>query len=289
MTAFSGHAKGVLVTSVGVILLTPDSLLIRLIEADTWTIIFWRNLLLACTLLIGLALAHRDSLFARIRAIGLSGLAAAGLFTCSTISFITAILHTSVANTLIMVSAAPLFAALFSRLFLGEAVAQRTWIAIALTLGGIGVIVSGSLASGSLTGDLAALLTAASIGGTFTAVRSRPRVDMTPAIALGALFSAVIVSPLAVPVAVAPLDLGLLAVMGILLLPLSYLLITMGPRYLPAPEVGLLMLLETVLGPLWVWLVLGEVPTHFAFIGGAIVLGTLIAHSAVGLRSARYA
>ncbi len=281
------HLKGILITVSGVLILSPDSLLIRLIETDTCTLIFWRGLLMAAGLTVLVALRSHQGVRNAFRAVGRKGLLVGGLMAAGTIFFVLAIIHTTVANTLIILGAGPLAAALFSRTFLGEPVARRTWTAIFSALCGLGITVSGNLQSGLLVGDLCALASACCLGGQFAVVRSVPEVDMTPGVAIGGLMAAALVFPLATPWAVAGNDVLYLLLLGLVVLPLSLGLIVLGPRYLPAPEVNLLMLLEMVIGPYWVWLALGEQPGTQAFIGGAIVLTTLAVHSAVGLQQER--
>jgi drug/metabolite transporter (DMT)-like permease len=195
---------------------------------------------------------------------------------------------------LIIVAAAPLAAAVFSLIFLGERVAPRTWVAICLTLVGIALLVSGDLGSGSLLGDLAAFACACCIGGSFTIARHARAVSMVPSLALAGLVTAVAALPVALllesgPFLFAGPQLGYTLVMGLLVVPVSFALITLGPRYLPAAEGGLLMLLETVLGPLWVWLAIGEYPGDMALAGGALVVATLAGHAAIGSRRAKAA
>ena len=277
----SPHAKGILLAGAGVIVLSPDSLLIRLIETDTWTLLFWRGLLMAVGLTVWIWM--RRGLWASFQAVGRKGWLAGGIMATGTVCFVLAITHTTVANTLIIIGAGPLFAAIFSRTFLGEPVALRTWVAIAAALGGISVIVSGNLQSGLLIGDLCALANACLLGGHFTVLRSAPKVDMTPSVVLGGLLAAAVVFPLAAPWSVGGNDILFLLLLGLVVLPLSFGLIVLAPRYLPAPEVSLLMLLEMGLGPYWVWLALGERPGMRTVTGGLIVMATLGLHSALGL------
>lgn len=284
MGALPDHLKGLLITGVGVLVLSPDSLLVRLIALDPWTMIFWRGALMAVSLSVFLALTLGRQAPARFRAMGRPELWMAAFFTGSSVFFITALAHTSVANTLIIISAAPLFAALFSRVFLAEAVAPRTWGAILGALAGIAVIVSDSLGRGSLTGDVSALGGAICIAALLSVARRSRSRNMIPTMAVSGLVSALVALPLAAPHALGAGQAGLLALLGLVVLPLAVVLTLLGPRYLPAPEVGLIMLLETVLGPYWVWLALGEAPTERALLGGAIVIGVLALHSALALR-----
>jgi len=278
------HFKGLALTVAGVLIITPDSLLVRLISADQWTLIFWRGVLTGLALLAYLGIRERRRLVAAFQAIGTDGIMVAALFAGSTIFFVMSLTHTRVANTLIILAAIPLFAALLGRLFLSEAVERRTWIAIAAALGGLLLILVDDLGSGSLLGDISAFATAFCVAGSFVAIRRRPNVDMIPAMALSGSMIALVALPLAPTLALRGDDIPATITLGFVVLPLAMALLAQGPRYLPVAEVSLIMLLETVLGPYWVWLVIGEQPSNLAFLGGAIVLSTLAAHALAGLR-----
>lgn len=284
----AGQRYGFWITLAGVLALCPDTLLVRLIDTDVWTLMFWRGLLMGCGLFVLYAAGEGRGWLERILHIGLPGMAAALLFATNAICFVVALEYTTVANTLLIISASPLFAALLSRIFLGERISLRTGLAILVTCGGIALIFSGSLlggkASGSLWGDLSALGTGLGLASGFVLVRRQRRVNMIPAMAFGGLISSAVAATLATPFALDGPQFGYTLVMGLLLLPVAFGLITIGPRYIPAPEVGLLMLLETVLGPLIVWAVLGEAASTEALVGGAIVVGTLALHALAGLR-----
>jgi len=209
-------------------------------------------------------------------------------YSLGTISFIFAITHTSVANTLIILSTTPLFAAIISRLLLHEKMEARTLIAIALVALGITVIASGSEdGHGSRLGDLVAMLGAFFLACGFTFVRRFPQASTFAAISVSGLLTAVLILPLAAPLTISQADLGYLLIMGIYMLPLGTALMFIGPRYIPAAEVGLLLLLESIMGPVWVWLILDEVPGERTLIGGAIVLSTLALNTAWALRQGR--
>jgi drug/metabolite transporter (DMT)-like permease len=285
MEGLPAQAKGLIIVVLGVLVLTPDTLLIRLIAVDHWTLLVWRGLLQALGLSVLVGCFHGRDTLACFRAVGLAGYSAAFLFALGTVLFVVALSYTSVANTLIIVASAPFFAALASRVFLGERIALRTWIAIVVALGGIVLLAFESLGTGTLWGDLAALGVAIAMGGNFTVLRHARAVNMIPAMALSGLIVALAAAPIA-PAAVVlnEAQLAFMLAMGLFVVPVSFALITLGPRYLPAAEVSLLMLLETVLGPLWVWLAIGEAPGPLGFLGGSVVVATLAAHSALALR-----
>ena len=283
MDGLSSHAKGLLITGLGVLIITPDSLLIRLISVDPWTLLFWRGLLSAIGMNAALLVLYRGRAWSQVRQIGGAGAIVAGIFGIGTVTFIVSITHTTAANTLFIVSTSPLFAALAAWLLMREPVSRRTWIAIAFSITGIGVIASGGMDEGTLTGNLSALATAVILGTSFALVRRHRARNMVPAMGLGGLVTAAIAFPLAQPLSVVATDVWLLMVMGLVMLPLSFSLMFIGPRYIPAPEVSLLLLLEAVLGPLWVWMALGEDPGARTLAGGFIVLATLAAHSLIRL------
>lgn len=288
-SGLADHQKGLLLTTLGVLVLTPDSLLVRLIDAEPFVVLVWRGLLQCLGILAILAVLYRGRVAAPLRAVGRSGLLLAVVFSGCTLLFILALSLTAVADVLVIVAAAPLAAAVFSLVFLGEGVPLRTWIAISFTLVGIALLVSEDLGGGSLLGDLAAVGCALCIGASFTITRHARAVSMVPAMALAGLVTAGVALPLALLLEDGPLlftgaQLGYTLIMGLVVVPVSFALITLGPRYLPAAEVGLLLLLETVLGPFWVWLVLREYPGDLALLGGALVVLTLAGHAATGNR-----
>ncbi|PHQ67852.1 MAG: EamA family transporter [Sneathiella sp.] len=287
VSKMSPYLYGTLITALGVGILSPDALLIRLISADSWTILFWRGLLFATVILGFYFVRHRMGAIGLIRATGRRGIMAAGFFTISTIFFVLAITHTSVANALVIIATAPLFAALLSRIFLGENIAVATWVAILVCVGGIAFIFLGSLGGGSRSGDFFAIVCAFGLASQITIVRHARNIDMVPSLALSGILVALLTLPLAAPSSVSSGDIGYLIILGAFILPCAFTLITMGPRYIPAPEVSLIMLLESILGSFWVWLVLNEAPEPETLLGGAIVIPTLIIHAALGFRRQR--
>lgn len=282
------HALGLSLALLGVLVLTPDALLIRLIEADRATLLFWRTLLKGLTLWLVLALYYRGRLLSVTLAMGRVGLLATGVFGLSTILFVSSITLTKAANTLFILSTAPLFAALISWIVLRERVALRTWIAILCALVGIAIIFAGGLGGGTLLGDLLAIGAAISLAGQLSIARHARSISLVPALATGVLLVALLSgTTFASPLSVTRMDMLWLGLLGCVVVPAAFGLLTLAPRYIPSPEVSLIMQLEAILGPLWVWLGVGEIPPVATFIGGAIVLATLVIHSLLGLRAYR--
>lgn len=282
MANLSPHLYGTLITALGVIVLSPDGLLIRLIGADGWTVLFWRGLFFAGSIWGFYILRHGRSSVGLLKVMGTRGILAASLFSLSTIFFVLAITHTSVANTLVIIATAPLWAAVLSRIFLKEHISALTWIAITICIGGISLIFIGSLGGGNRAGDIYALICAFGLAGQITTVRHARDIDMVPSLGMSGLMVALIAFPFSDPGSVTTEGFAYLALLGFIILPIAFSLITIGPRYIPAPEVSLIMLLESILGPLWVWLILKEVPHSETLIGGALVITTLVLHSTLG-------
>ena len=272
---------------VGVLILTPDSLLIRLIDADPWAFMFWRGVFNALGLALMMMIRFRTRLISKTLEIGVGGFLVSVVFAINAVGFVVAIAETTVANVLLIVSIAPLIAAVIGRFLMDDEIAPRTWAAIVIAIGGIVVIVEGGFGSGRLVGDIAALIKAIGLGVHFCLVRSYRPIDMTPAIALSGVVTALVGLVGASSLAFTPVQIGLSAIIGLLILPLSFGLLTLAPLYIPAAEVSLMLLLETVLAPIWVWLALGERPDNQTLIGGAIVMSALVGHGMLSLRARR--
>ena len=245
--------------------------------------VFWRSAF-AAAFLAGFAAARSGPrrLPAAFRAIGLPGLAVAACFAVASTAFVVALGHTTVANVLLVQAGAPLLAALMARVALGEPIAGPTWAAIAATLLGVAVMVSGGLggAGASPTGDLLALTIAVAFALATVITRAAARVPMVPAACLAAVAAGLFAATRAPGLAVAPRDLVLLAGFGAGSFGLGLALFVTGARMVPAATAALVGVAETVLGPFWVWLAWGETASARTLLGGGIVLAALLAHLA---------
>lgn len=279
------RAKGFLLTIIGVIALSPDGLLTRYIMADSMTITFWRGLFFGLVTFTFVVLRYRLRLITVFAGFRLPEFGVMLTYCFGNLFFIYSVTHTSVANTLFMISTTPIWAALIAWLFLKEKVPLRTWFAILMVIVGIIIIGFGSAHGvGTIEGDLVGLLAAAALATQFSLIRLMRQRDMLPALALGGIFLALLTSPFVSPTETSDNDLIFLIIMGAIMLPISSMLLFLGPKYLPAPEVGLVMLLETILGPVWVWLALSENPGVYSIIGGGIVLLTLAINMIISLQ-----
>ena len=284
----SEHTRGLLITFAAVLVLSPDALLVRLIRCDVWTLLFWRCLLTGCMQAFFLAATYRRQFLQTFHNIGRAGVLSAVIVASGSLMFVNSLKQTAAANTLIILAATPLISSLLSRIFLREKIARHTWIAIVICFSGILLIFSGSLASGLLLGDLLALGATFMWGSNLVVIRSGKAVNMIPANLLGNLL--VVPAALAAgarPLEVAGPDTWLLLLLGGVVLPVSFTMITLGPRYLPAPEVSLILLVETILGPIWVWLALAEVPHSKTLFAGVLIVGTLFVHTLMSLQAHR--
>jgi len=280
---FDPRLRGVLLVATGVLLISFDALLVRLAAVDGWNVSVWRGLLMAAA---SLPFCWLRAARPQNRQAWRGLLLAAVLMATSSLGLVLAFTLTRAANVVVILSAAPLFAALFSRLFLHEKTPPRTWLAIAIAIGGVTWVMADSLGGGRLTGDLLAAGATVLTGAYFTVVRRHPELHQATIIAGGGLLLALIALPFATPLSLPGMSYLWLFVSGFIQMPLAVALITIGPRYLPAAEVSLFLLLETVLAPLWVWLVLGETPPEAAIAGGMVIVAALLANILAGNRSA---
>jgi drug/metabolite transporter (DMT)-like permease len=275
---------GLLIVGAGVVAISFDALLIRLADASSWNVIFWRGLFTFLSLASVLWFTRGKHSFAAFAQSPKVAWASAVLFGTGGMFFVTSVMFTSVANTVVIISSAPLFAALFTRIFRIEIIPWRTWAAIILALCGVALVFAGSLGQGALLGDFIAVLAACNAGGNLTMLRRHPALGRMPLVCLGGLIMAVLVWPWADPFQVSAQGFFYLAIMGLIQMPLALFLIAQSTRYLPSPEVSLFLIVETVLSPIWVWFVLSEVPPGMTFVGGSLIVVTLVVHSWMGMR-----
>ncbi|TFH86239.1 DMT family transporter [Billgrantia azerbaijanica] len=277
----SYRQRGLLMTGGGALIISPDALLIKVIGLPDAEILVWRGLFTTLGFIAIVVIRNGTQTLAAYRRCGWTGVGVALLFSCSTFGFVLGNQYTKGGNVLMILAGAPLIAALLSRLFLHERLPRRTWLAIGLCLLGTSLIVLDDAGAGSWIGNGFALLAATGLASNFTLCRTRPAIDMSPMLTLSGLIVAgvaAVAGSLTGGLTLPPSEsLVWLVLLCLVLLPLGFTLIQRGPLYLPAAEVGLLMLLEVVVGTLWVWWLLGERPAPIAFLGGALVLGTLLA------------
>jgi drug/metabolite transporter (DMT)-like permease len=269
--------RGILTVIAGVVLISFDALLVRLAGVDGWNVSFWRGLFMGLAMLLVIMVRKGGS---RKPEPGLW--LAAGLMAASSLALVLAFTMTRAANAVVILSMAPLFAALTSRFFLKEKCPLRTWLAILICLGGVLWVMAGSLGGGDLLGDGLAVLSTIFIGAYFTVFRRYPDLSRVKVVSCGGFMLALAALPFATPLALPAASYGWLALAGLLQMPISLVLLTSGTRFLPAAEVSLFILLESILAPIWVWMVIGEVPPETTLVGGVVIIVTLVGHTIVG-------
>jgi len=260
---------------------SSGGLIARLVTTGPWTTSLWRSLFASLFLALVVRMVWGRGIFAEWRRPPV--LAAAACMALSSTCFIFSLAHTTVANTLILMSTGPYVAGLLGWLLLGERVALRTWLSMSVALAGAVMMVSNSYSRGAIVGDLLAIVMAGSFATATVLVRRHPEIQMAPAAVLATTLTFLAALRMADPLETAPRDLVLLAFFGVGQFGAGFLLFMAGARLLPAAETSLIGMLETVLGPLWVWLVLSERPGAATLTGGALILVALVANTLVDL------
>lgn len=277
--------RGTALVAGAAIIWSTGGLVARLIETqDSWTTIFWRSASAFVALFLFLFVIEGRQTLNRFAAMGFPGLIVGCCFAAASISFVIALSLTSVAKTLVIMSATPLIAALLGRIFLGEAIGRATYVTIAAVMVGTVIMVSGGDTTGSLLGDLFAAVIALALAGAIVTTRSNPHIRMLPGACLGAGIAAVIALPFASPFAVSGHDLPIMIFFGAVQLSLGMVLFVSGVRLIPAAHSALLGMIEPIFGPLWVWIAVGEEPVTTVLIGGAIVIVSVAAKTLLDAR-----
>jgi len=280
--------RGRLLVAAAAVCWSTGGLIARLVDTDPWTTVFWRGLFCAAFLVGVTALREGRRTPDAFVGMGATGLAMAVCFATASTCFIMALHRTSVANVLIIQSLSPFMAGLLGWAWMGERVAGRTWAAMGVALLGSAIMVSRyfytAAAAGSLGGDLLAFTVALSFAAATVLLRRNRGVRMLPAAALAAALASLVTSFAARPGSADAGDLLLLALFGSGQLGFGMILFTTGARRIPVAETALIAVLESVLGPVWVWLVIGENPGLPSLVGGAIVLAALAGHTLADLR-----
>jgi drug/metabolite transporter (DMT)-like permease len=274
----NNHLKGLLIAFFGIVILTPDAVLVRLADSDSWTVLFWRGIFFASGIIVILLLTYRSKAVNEIINIGKGGVLIGILTALGGTSFILAIHYTTIAKTLVIISISPIMVAIISLIMLKEKPEFYTWLSMIIVFIGIYIVMAGDSSGMNLMGNLFAL-TSVIIGGfSFTLLRKYKNVNMVPAMAVNGIVIAFIGFVFADSLVLSSQSMLYIFASGIVLA-VSFSLITIAPQYIPAPEVAMFFPLGTVLGTLIAWIVIKEEPSSNALIGGAIVIITLFTHA----------
>jgi len=281
---FSDQKKGMLMAFTAVMFLTPDSLFIRLANINSWNLIFYRGFIPFSVVFISLLFIYKTNLIKQTLSNGWRGLAYALIFTVTNITFVISIENTNVANTLIMIALAPMLSAVLSFIFLKEIPDKKTWVAIIVTTLAVIYIFFDAIDAGDILGNALGLLTAFGLAAGAVIIRSAKKIDLVPSAMFGKLLVGLIAFYFADNLNLKNNDLIIVPLMCIMCVAIPFVLVTIAPRYITAAEVNLFFLLETILGPIWVWLVIKEQPSFETIIGGIAIIITISIHSALSLR-----
>jgi drug/metabolite transporter (DMT)-like permease len=280
----SNQQKGSLLAFVAVMFITPDSLFIRLSNVDTWGLVFYRGIIPFFTVLTGMLIVYKLNFFKMLFTSGYHGLIFISTFSITNITFVVSIQNTNVANTLVMIALAPMLSAILGAIFLKEMPNSKTWTAIAVTFLAAVYIFYDSLQLGSIYGDILGFITALGLAVSAVTIRSAKKKNLLPAAVVGKLFVAIFAMFFIETYTLIDRDLFIVPLMSIMCVAIPFVLVTIAPRFIPAEEVNLFFLLETIIGPFWVWMVIKEQPSIETIQGGVVIILTLAIHSFLKLR-----
>ena len=284
LNKLSNQQKGSFLAFVGVMFITPDSLFIRLSNIDTWSLLFYRGAIPFVVVLIGLILFYKKNFFNALFKIGLAGIFYVISFSICNITFIISIQNTNVANTLIMVAMAPMLSAILAAIFLKEPTNKETWVAIFVTFFSVTFIFYDSIQIGNIVGDLFGFVTALGLAINANLARFAKDRDLVPSAVIGKLVVAIFAFFFVENFDLVATDKIIVPLMCIMCVAIPFVLVTIAPRYISAPEVNLFFLLEVILGPIWVWLIIKEQPSVQTIIGGIVIIITIALHSFLALK-----
>ena len=284
MTNLSDQQKGSLLAFIAVMFITPDSLFIRLSNVDTWGLVFYRGIIPFFTVLIGMLIIYKSNFFKMLFSSGCHGLIYIATFSITNVTFVVSIQNTNVANTLVMIAMAPMLSAILGAIFLKEMPGNSTWVAIVITFFAAVYIFYDSLQVGSIYGDLLGFVTALGLAVGAVTIRSAKKRNLVPAAVVGKLFVAIFALFFIESFTLAERDLLIVPLMCVMCVAIPFVLVTIAPRFIPAEEVNLFFLLETIIGPIWVWMIIKEQPSIETIQGGIVIILTIAIHSFLKLK-----
>ena len=274
---FLNKIPGPILVFLGACTLSFGGLIVKSFEgANLWQILFWRSVFFSIVVLFFLIISYKKFFFSSIIKIGLPGFFGGIVLSLGYVSYVFAMYNTTVANANFIIQTQTIFLAIFGYIFLKEKISKLTLTSIFLAFGGIFLMLGSSLTAGQTIGNIAAFVMPISFAVLILTVRKYPKVDMIPlqliagigAVIIGYLFSTKII--------ISPHDIFLGFVAGFFQVGLGFIFITIGAKTTPSALVGIIMLTEAILGPLWAWLFIKETPPLVVLVGGSIVLFAVI-------------
>jgi len=284
MKNLSNQHKGSLLAFIAVMLITPDSIFIRLSNIETWGMLFYRGAIPFVVVLIGLVFFYKNNLLKALVGIGYPGIFYVISFSICNITFLISIQNTNVANTLVMIAMAPMLSAILGSIFLKEVPDHKTWVAIIVTLVSVTYIFYDSIEMGNFYGDLFGIITAFGLACNAVIARFAKNRDLVPSAVIGKLCVAIFAFFFVDSFSLIGTDLIIVPLMCVMCVAIPFVLVTIAPRFIPAEEVNLFFLLETIIGPFWVWLVIKEQPSIETIQGGTVIILTIAIHSFLKLK-----
>ncbi len=284
MKNLSNQRKGSLLAFIAVMLITPDSIFIRLSNIETWGMLFYRGAIPFIVVLTGLIFFYKNNLLKALVGIGYPGIFYVISFSICNITFIISIQNTNVANTLVMIAMAPMLSAILGSIFLKEVPDHKTWIAIIITLFSVTYIFYDSIEMGNFYGDLFGIITAFGLACNAVIARFAKNRDLVPSAVIGKLCVAIFAFFFVDSFSLIGTDLIIVPLMCVMCVAIPFVLVTVAPRFIPAEEVNLFFLLETIIGPFWVWMVIKEQPSIETIQGGIVIILTIAIHSFLKLK-----
>ncbi len=284
MNSLTDQKKGSLMAFVAVMFITPDSLFIRLSNVETWSLVFYRGIIPFVLVFIGMLLIYRLKFFNLLRSNGYYGFAYVLTFSVTNIAFVASIQNTNVANTLIMIATAPMLSAILGSFFLKENPDKKTWVAIFITFFAALYIFYDSIKLGNFFGDILGFVAAMGLAVGAVIIRSAKKLNLVPSAVVGKLIIALFAMFFVKDYSLNNNDIYIVPLMCVMCVAIPFVLVTIAPRFITAAEVNLFFLLETIIGPVWVWLIIKEQPTPETIVGGAIIVLTIATHSFLKLK-----
>jgi drug/metabolite transporter (DMT)-like permease len=280
----TNQQKGSLLAFIAVMFITPDSIFIRLSNIETWGMLFYRGAIPFVVVLTGLLFFYKSNFLKALFNIGYPGIFYIFSFSICNITFIISIQNTNVANTLVMIAMAPMISAILGAIFLKEMPDHKTWVAIIITFIAVAYIFQDSIELGNFYGDIFGLITAFGLACNAVLARFAKDRDLVPSAVIGKLCVAIFALFFVENFNLVGSDLLIVPLMCVMCVAIPFVLVTIAPRFIPAEEVNLFFLLETIIGPIWVWLIINERPSLEALQGGLVIIITIAIHSFLKLK-----
>jgi drug/metabolite transporter (DMT)-like permease len=288
MSARTTLSMSTVLLIVAALIFSTGALFVRSLDhPHAWTTVFWRSLAASASLTLLLLRRERSQAWQAVKNMGRPGWIVGAAFSASSIGMVVSLSRTSVSIVLVIFALSPLAAAVLAWIILGERVQPYTWIAIAVTVGGVAFMVSDGSGSNSISGALIALVIPFSFGVGTVVIRQHPEIGMIPAMLLAAVMSLLIAAPFAHPLDVTRHDFLLLMAFGFAQLGVGLAIFGVGAAGSSPTNTALISMLEPIMGPIWVWMFLSDYPGVPALIGSGVVMLALILHTLYAASKAR--